>query len=65
MKEFIKTKTLHNIDNSKTNYTILTIELSLIGHFAYRYIGRKYHDLSICIDLFINLLLFYVLFVYE
>ena len=28
------------------------LELSLIGHFAYRYIGRKYRDLSICIDLF-------------
>ena len=29
------------------------LELSLIGHFAYLYIGRKYRDLSICIDLFI------------
>ena len=28
------------------------IELSLIGHFTYQYIGRNYCDLSICIDLF-------------
>ena len=33
------------------------VELSLIGHFTYRYIGRKYHDLSIYIDLFIIFLI--------
>ena len=33
-----------------------TLELSLIDHFAYRYISRKYRDLSICIDLFKTIL---------
>ena len=33
------------------------LELSLIGHFTYRYIGRKYRDLSIYIDLFIIFLI--------
>ena len=54
------------------------VELSLIGHLAYRYIGRKYPDISIYIDILIiflkkgikcnlntPLLWFYDLFAYE